>query len=389
VFAVSVYVALAYAACGSSSKGTSSPGGGGSTGAAGSGASGSGGTVASGSGGTVASGSGGTVASGSGGTVASGSGGTTASGAGGQPQTGQAGKPGIVNCTPGVKEALITDCGYPMMGAGQLAAITFSEDEVLRAIQPEGGAPTGIVRMFYNDEHALTMGVRSVVVKSAAGTTMMDYAVSPLANNPDMVTDPKTGTNELIGDQSGLDQSLRPMWPVLYVTDITKNPMDRSGDWQMGGRPVGPNAVFGTWKAAVRTVDKTVTPNTVTITPDKDPTKNNWNLAGGDPVPAGLTNQGYGAEVRWSVPLTPGHSFRVQVLVHDGDQNKAGGDSGEACVLFCAGGAGGESGGDDGGTPPPANCPAGTMACGAGGIDPASCPSGTVCANGCCLPIIP
>ena len=361
---LTVCAALTYAGCGSSgSKGAS--GGAGQTGTAGGGSAGSSGMTGSGSSGT------------------------NGSGAAGQTQTGQAGNPGIVMCTPGKTEALITDCGYPMMGAGQLAAITFSEDEVLRAIQPVGGAPMGIVRMFYNDEHALTMGVRQVVVKTAAGTTMMDYPVAPLVNNPDMVTDPKTGTNELIGDQSGLDQSLRPMWPVLYITDITKDPMSRAGDWQMGGVPVGPSAVFGTWKAAVRTVDKTVTPNTVTITPDKDPTKNAWNLgAGADPVPAGLTSQGWGAEVRWTVPLTPGHSFRVQVLVHDGDQNKAGGDSGEACVLFCAGGAGGEGGNDDGGTPPPAMCPAGTEPCG-GGIDPLTCASGTVCANGCCLPIIP
>jgi hypothetical protein len=76
-------------------------------------------------------------------------------------------------------------------------------------------------------------------------------------------------------------------------------------------------------------------------------------------------------------------------MVHDGDQNKAGGDSGEACVLYCAGGGGGEGGGaggsGGGGTP---MCPSGYPACGVGLIDPASCPSGTVCANGCCLPVV-
>jgi hypothetical protein len=34
-------------------------------------------------------------------------------------------------------------------------------------------------------------------------------------------------------------------------------------------------------------------------------------------------------------------------------------------------------------------CPAGVMACGQGGIDPVLCPPGTVCANGCCLLLIP
>jgi hypothetical protein len=181
--------------------------------------------------------------------------------------------------------------------------------------------------------------VHSVVVKDAAGMMTMDYPVSPLMTDPSSVMNAQLGTTTLMGDQSGLDQSLRPMWPVLYITDITSDPNNRAGDWQEGGVPTGPTDVFGSWKGAVRTVDKTVTPNTVVITPDKDPVKNMWNLgAGADPVPMGLKSDGYGAEVRWTVPLANGHSYRVQVIVHDGDQNKGGGDCGEACVLFCAGG---------------------------------------------------
>jgi len=352
--------------------------------------------------GTGSAGSGSTGAAGSGSTGAAGSA-MGATGAGGMMMPGMmgpggkmgpgmmgaAGSPPIVNCTPGVTGTLITGCGYPSSSGGTLASVDFNEDEVLRAIQPEGGAPNGVVRVFYNDEHALTLGVRSVVVKTASGTTTTDYPVSALMSDPGSVTNAQLGTTELAGDQSGLDQSLRPMWPVLFLTDITSDAQNRSGDWQQGGRPIGPTEVFGTWKAAVRTVDKTVTPNTVTITPDKDPAKNNWSLAGGDTPPSGLSNEGYGAEARWSVPLAAGHSYRVQVIVHDGDQNKAGGDSGEACVLFCSGssstGAGGSSGaGGEGGGPTPV-CPTGVSACGPGGIEPTSCPAGTVCANGCCL----
>ena len=96
----------------------------------------------------------------------------------------------------------------------------------------------------------------------------------------------------------------------------------------------------------------------------------------------------------WNIPFTAGHSYRIQVLVHDGDQNQAGGDSGEACVLFCAGGGncettdtcetGGGTGGTGGGS-----CPSGTTACQNGGPDGPICPSGTVCVNGCCLSTIP
>ena len=49
----------------------------------------------------------------------------------------------------------------------RLTSTVFNENEVLRAIRPAGSWPNGIVQMFYNDEHALTLGVRQVVVKSS------------------------------------------------------------------------------------------------------------------------------------------------------------------------------------------------------------------------------
>jgi hypothetical protein len=289
-------------------------------------------------------------------------------------------------CAGSTQSTVVLDCGYPSSGSA-LSGTVFNEDEVLRAIVPGGSSSGGVVKVFYNDEHALTLGVRSVVIKSASGNGSTDYTVTGLPADPGMSTNPQTGTNILSGDQSGLDQSLRPMWPSLFITDVTANPNDRSGDWQMGGKPIAPNAVYGSWKAAVRTVDQTVSPAAVTITPDADPAKNSWNLAGGDAPPQGLSNEGYGAELVWNVPLKAGHSYRVQVLVHDGDHNKAGGDAGEACALFCAG-AGGDCEATNscggGGT---TTCPTGAPACGAGGIDPVSCPQGSACANGCCLSI--
>src|SRR6185436_7168483 len=93
------------------------------------------------------------------------------------------------------------------------------------------------------------------------------------------------------------------MFPSLFVTDITGDPSSLAGDWQFGGTAIPPHAVFGTWKAAVRTVDKTKNPAVVEVLPDVDPAKNNWNLDGGDPVPPGLKNEGYGAEARWDASL--------------------------------------------------------------------------------------
>src|SRR5262249_17371541 len=67
-----------------------------------------------------------------------------------------------------------------------------------------------------------------------------------------------------------------------------------------------------------------------------DPAQNGTNLgAGADKPPPGLANQGYTAEVRWDLTalvnqgvLIPGHNYRFYVMVHDGDQNKTGGDVG-------------------------------------------------------------
>jgi hypothetical protein len=375
--ACATLLALSMAACGSG--GAASTSGAGGTGA------GQGGSTGTGTGGA---GTGGAAGNGSTGTGSSGaSGGTTGSDAS-VPIVGDAG--GVFACTPGVEQLVITDCGYPTTTSNPLTSTVFNENEVFRAIRPAGAWPNGVVQMFYNDEHAMTLGVRSVVVKSSSGTTTTDYPVTALTTDPGSSTSPQTGTNMLVGDQSGLDPSLRPMWPSLFITDISTDPSNRSGDWQMGGVPTAPNAIFGSWKAAVRNVDNTKTPSVVSITPDMDPAKNNWNLAGGDTPPSGLANEGYGAEARWNVQLQPGHSYRLQVLVHDGDQNKGGGDSGEACVLFCAGAGactGSEcsstgTGGSGGGTP---QCPSGTTACTSGGPDGPTCASGTVCANGCCL----
>src|SRR5439155_1733820 len=131
----------------------------------------------------------------------------------------------------------------------------------------------------------------------------------------------------------------RPLFPALFITDITTNPTSTAGDWQHGGTPIPPHAVFGTWKGAVRTVNKTRSPALITVLPDANPARNYWNLGSGDPAPLGLTNQGWGAEVRWNVDdlvaagkMILGHAYRLQFMVHDGDQTGTGGDSGENCV---------------------------------------------------------
>src|SRR6185436_19497872 len=56
---------------------------------------------------------------------------------------------------------------------------------------------------------------------------------------------------------------------------------------------------------------------------------------------AAYTNEGYGAECQWAVDtfvnrgvFIPGHTYRIQFMVHDGDQNKGGGDVGQGCATI-------------------------------------------------------
>jgi hypothetical protein len=225
--------------------------------------------------------------------------------------------------------------GYPYSSANPRTSVTFAESDVLRGFSL---GPGHTIIAWYDDEHALTLGVRQETTKTSGGSTTQDYPVTPDAASPSSATDPA------VGDLAAVDPTGRPMFPALFITDITNDPNNRSGDWEFDGTPIPPSAVFGTWKTAVETTDQTRSPASVSVTPDRDPAKNGWNLgAGSDAAPSGLRDEGYGAEVRWDLDklgLQSDHVYRFEFEVHDGDQNKAGGDAGEACLAFSVGTAG-------------------------------------------------
>jgi hypothetical protein len=229
---------------------------------------------------------------------------------------------------------------YPYPSSNPLTSIAFNESTVLRAANLD--TANGYFEVWYSDEHALALGVGTVVVKTASGTTTTNYPIAPLTSNPGAAFNPAVGTTATTGDQAGTDVSGRPMTPSLFISDTTNDPNNRSGDWQWGGTAIAPSAVFGTWKSFTRTVDYTTATPTVTVTVGTDPAKNNWNLGpGSDAPPAGLSNEGYGAEIRWNLSdlqsrglLIPGHLYRFYVMVHDGDQNKVGGDAGQAAFNY-------------------------------------------------------
>ncbi len=241
--------------------------------------------------------------------------------------------------------------GYPDNSHLPQSAVTFSESEVLQAIFP-GPTNCGLtafpssIKLWYTDEHAMTLGVRQVSVKKASGTTVTNYPITPYTgtlNNGVCVSNPLFGTTIASGAQSGNDVALpdgngRPLRPVLYVTDLTVNgATSRAGDWQQGGIGHNPTSICGSWKGATTLVDSTRNPVTYDVVPDADPPKNHWNIGGGEAPPAGVADDGYGTLVSWDVAqlgLIPGHTYRILVMVHDGDQNKTGGDAGELCTTL-------------------------------------------------------
>src|SRR5262249_18214560 len=148
---------------------------------------------------------------------------------------------------------------YPYPSSNPLTSVAFNESSVLRAANLD--TVNGYFQLWYNDEHARALGARPVNVKRSAGTTTTTSPIPPLTSNPGSAITPALGApytasldqKTLIAEGS-TDVSGRPMSPMLFITDITNNPNDRSGDWQWGGTAYAPNAVFGTWKGVVKTI---------------------------------------------------------------------------------------------------------------------------------------
>ena len=234
---------------------------------------------------------------------------------------------------------------YPDSSNLPRSLAAFHENEVLVAADPGqttcGTQPTEI-KVWYADEHPLCIGVRQIITKTSSGSKTVNYPISASTlNGASIVINPFIGASDQSGDNTGNDVAVdggRPLWPALFITDITNKLSSRAGDWQQGGIAYPPSKICGMWKAAVKIIDKTRVPNLVTIQMDADPKKSNgWDLAGGAAPPKGTIVNKYGAMVSWNIsalPLLPGHIYRIQFMVHDGDQNKTGGDVGQSCTTI-------------------------------------------------------
>jgi hypothetical protein len=231
----------------------------------------------------------------------------------------------------------VCSLGYPDNSNPPRSQLSFGAQLALKAYTPCPNEDL-VLKAWYNSDHPVVLGVRRVIVKTSSGSTTTDYPVTPNPSSPSCVMMPDAGATGLSGDQAGTDKYDRPVFPALFVTDITDDPSSRSGDWEQKATVAyPPTKICGRWKAAIRTVDKTSSPPKVTITTDSDPSSNDWNLgSGADEPPGGLSSLptlGWGSEVAWdlrSLGLIPGHTYRLYFMLHKGKSTD--GDAAHACA---------------------------------------------------------
>src|SRR5206468_476353 len=107
--------------------------------------------------------------------------------------------------------------------------------------------------------HTFTLSTSRTNVATASG-------VSGTAS----VTAPQVGCRPTAGNLlAGTDPFGRPIFPALFITDVTSNPSANGGDWQQdpgnNAKAQPPSRVCGTWKTASRN------PTTGVITVGADP----------------------------------------------------------------------------------------------------------------------
>lgn len=190
------------------------------------------------------------------------------------------------------------------------------EPYILWAIEPDPAETAvtkgGSIKAFYQDENALTLGSGNPPSNGSS-----DHVV-----NPD------------VGDLTAKDSNGFPFYPALFISDITSDSNNKSGDAENGGTPHKPDEVFGAWKALggpnPQPRNFTSYPPNLGSGADTYPEKSNVVFKSG-----GRGHEmGYAAEIVWKVDnlgLTDGHTYRAQFILHDGDSQ---GDISEGCTTI-------------------------------------------------------
>jgi len=288
---------------------------------------------------------------------------------------------------PPLASAATDNCGYPISN-------TLTYVRGADAFNEQGNIPTqtatngpgsgiyvdsnGLVRVFASDETGLLLGANHVAAQLDAdgGDDPAVTPSSPVATVPAGTHTSADVSSPSLGDRDLTDLAAnggRPFYPSMYLTDLgtgssfTAN-SPQPGDWQAnGGGPSqadntnqllnpganGPNRATGQWAIAKVTTtaagsykESSSTSPTMTL----PTTKNTWadivSIAGGT-APTSTTGENYKDQFQWNSArsdlvsftggsekpgaLLGGHTYKVQVVLHDGDH---GSDQSEACVLL-------------------------------------------------------
>lgn len=236
----------------------------------------------------------------------------------------------IVSGTPTVTPGILPS--DKIVSCGKISAKSF-EPNVLYAYSHESGGAGGYadaIKVWYTDELPITLGAGSVSEVPQYVTGVGKFYGGHV-HNPN------------VGDLTQKDKSDFSYAPMLFLTDITNDPSDTSGDGQNGGVGIPPSDIYGIWKSLGNYNYGTYA---------------GYAKAGGDPVPNGnnymtaISNvnytyrspsiQPYTTELVWDAstltvngqPLQPGHSYRAQFSIHDGDTDAVGNGRGVGCVTI-------------------------------------------------------
>jgi hypothetical protein len=210
----------------------------------------------------------------------------------------------------------------PQPGSLPMTDATCSSSNIVGTLKPEliwayrisattasGNAQS--VQIFYSGADALAAGTRAMTQRPT------EHIVNPPVN------------------AGNKDANNFPISPAIFLTDITANPTDVSGDARNGGVAQFSSDIYGAWR--IENGLSSTTPNGQNLGAGADL----WPPANG---PAGGTrNSTWTAELLWPISnlktntgaaLTTGKTYRMQIVLHSGTQNK---EIAELCTSFTLG----------------------------------------------------
>jgi hypothetical protein len=265
----------------------------------------------------------------------------------------------------------LASCGWPTSSGTARQKTAFNESGILVGFTASTNNNLTYLNTFYTDEWPLTLGDAGATTwhQNTPAQTINSQAAGAddVGIRPDGSTAAEGAT--IAGDNmTSTDLAGRPQGPALFLTDITANSASKAGDWQnQSDNTTGqtPSYVNGIWQAFdtqttyLNSAGKAIyngagkLGSTTLANGTKVP--NNFFVSGpgtGALSPPAGTNplvtftrnistaqnaDSYADQVSWNVStlhvgsggVQPGHTYRVQMMFHDGDHN---GDSAEACA---------------------------------------------------------